>query len=217
MFFSGAGISTEYDPSTHANYFVFLEDPEPFWTMHNELTETLENAEPNAAHKAIAKLEKMGKMDAIITQNVDMLHQRAGSGKYEDISIYELHGSYGKLSCIKCGEEYDFEELDTGNVVYPVCDKCSGFIKPNVILFGESLPIVVLESALKSVRNADCLLMIGSSLLVSPANSVPIIAKDNGVRTIFINDEPTPMDDLAEVILRGKADKIFTELMEKLE
>jgi NAD-dependent deacetylase len=230
--FSGAGISTEsgipdfrsedgiwskYDASYHGSYYVFLENPKPFWTMHNELSEQLENAEPNAAHKSIAELEKMGKIKAVITQNVDMLHQRAGSGKYENIPIYELHGSYAKLECIKCGKEYDLDEIDTKNVDYPICDKCSGFIKPKVILFGESLPMGVLNAALNAVRKADCLIMVGSSLQVTPANSVPLIAKESGSKLIFINKEPTIMDNLADVILQGKAGEIFTELMKKIK
>jgi len=230
--FSGAGISTEsgipdfrsedgiwskYDASYHGSYHVFLENPKPFWKMHNELSEQLENAEPNAAHKSIAELEKMGKMKAVITQNVDMLHQRAGSGKYKDIPIYELHGSYAKLECIKCGKEYDLDEIDTKNVDYPVCDKCFGFIKPKVILFGESLPMGVLNAALNAVRKADCLIMVGSSLQVTPANSVPLIAKESGSKIIFVNKEPTIMDNLADVILEGKAGDIFTELMKKIK
>lgn len=230
--FSGAGISTEsgipdfrsengiwtrYDPSIHANYFVFLENPEPFWTMHNELSEELGEAEPNEAHKAITELEKMGKIRSVITQNIDMLHQRAGSGDHNDVPIYELHGSYAKIECIRCGKEYDLEEINTNVEPYPVCDDCSGYVKPKVILFGESLPPGVFNSAIRSVRNADCLIMVGSSLQISPANSVPSTAKQHGAKVIFINKEPTIMDDLADVILRGKAAEIFTNLMKKVK
>jgi len=227
--FSGAGISTEsgipdfrsegglwskYDPNIYANYNYFLKDPTPFWTMHNELTDDLEEAKPNAAHKAIAELEKMGKVKAIITQNVDMLHQRAGSGSYEDIPIYELHGAYRKLECIKCGKEYEFDEIDTKNVDYPVCEECSGYIKPKVILFGESLPSGVIDAAINSVMKADCFIMIGSSLLVTPANFLPPLAKRNNAKIIFINKEETMMDEIADAFLKGSAGKIFKKLME---
>jgi NAD-dependent deacetylase len=230
--FSGAGISTEsgipdfrsengiwsrYDPSLHANYFVFLENPEPFWTMHTELSEELDDAQPNAAHEAIAELEKMGKVNSVITQNIDMLHQKAGSGKYDDVPVYELHGSYAKIKCIDCGKEYELDEIDTKKEPYPVCKECSGYIKPKVILFGESLPVGVFNSAIRSVKGADCLLMIGSSLQISPANSIPSTAKQHGAKVIFINKEPTVMDDLADVIVQGKAAEIFSELMKKLK
>ncbi|MBD3215750.1 MAG: NAD-dependent protein deacylase [Candidatus Lokiarchaeota archaeon] len=229
--FSGAGISTEsgipdfrsegglwskYDPSIYANYNYFLKDPKPFWTMHNELTEDLEDADPNKAHKAIAELEKMGKVKAIITQNVDMLHQRAGSGSYEDIPIYELHGAYRKLECIKCGKEYEFDEVETKVVDYPKCEECSGYIKPKVILFGESLPSSIIDAAINSLMKADCLIVVGSSLLVSPANFLPSLAKKNKAKVIFINKERTMMDDIADVFLKGSAGKIFEKIMNKL-
>ncbi|MBD3193707.1 MAG: NAD-dependent protein deacylase [Candidatus Lokiarchaeota archaeon] len=228
--FTGAGASTEsgiadfrskdglwskYDPSIYASYHYFLEDPSKFWVMHNELTEKLENAEPNHVHYGIAGLEKLNKMTAIITQNVDMLHQKAGSGDYDNIPIYELHGSYGKLECIKCHKEFEYEEVDTKSVKYPVCD-CSGFIKPKVILFGESLPPGILESAINAIMLSDCFLMIGSSLLISPANLLPQLAKENGAKTIFINRENTMRDDLADIFLRGYAGKIFQELLKKI-
>ena len=228
--FSGAGISTEsgiddfrspgglwdrYDPSIYASYQYFLQDPSKFWEMHNELEDIVSEAEPNAAHLAIAELEKLGKVKAVITQNIDMLHQKAGSGKY-GAKIYQLHGEYGNLHCIKCGKEFRYDEIDTKNVDYPVCD-CSGYIKPKVVLFGESLPFGVLEGAMNACRNCDCFIMVGSSLLISPANFLPSIAKQFGAKLIFINRDNTVMDDLVDVFLKGSAGVIFTELMEKLK
>ncbi|MFX0043091.1 MAG: NAD-dependent deacetylase [Candidatus Hodarchaeota archaeon] len=228
--FSGAGISTEsgiddfrspgglwdrYDPSIYASYQYFLQDPSKFWKMHNELEYTVGDAEPNAAHKAIAKLEELGKIKAVITQNIDMLHQKAGSGNY-GAKIYQLHGEYGILHCIRCGKEFRYDEVDTKNVDYPVCD-CSGYIKPKVVLFGESLPYSVVEGAMDACRNCDCFIMVGSSLLISPANYLPSVAKQYGAKLIFINRENTIMDDLADVFLKGRAGKIFTELMKKLK
>jgi NAD-dependent deacetylase len=231
--FTGAGISTEsgiedfrspdglwarYDPSIYASYYYFLEDPSKFWEMHNELTEIVENAQPNYAHEAIAELEKMDKVKAIITQNIDMLHQKAGSGSYKKIPIYELHGSYGIMHCIKCGAEFDFKEIDTENVEYTLHD-CNpkGYIKPKVVLFGESLPSGVLEGAMNECRECDCFIMVGSSLVVSPANFMPSIAKNSGSAIIFINKDNTMMDDLADVFLQGSASEIFTELIKKVK
>ncbi|MFX1389158.1 MAG: NAD-dependent deacetylase [Promethearchaeota archaeon] len=228
--FSGAGISTEsgiddfrspgglwerYDPGTYASYQYFLKDPSLFWKMHKEVENLVGTAEPNQAHIAIAKLEKMGKVKAVITQNIDMLHQKAGTGKH-GAKIYQLHGEYGKMQCVKCKKEYNYDEIDTSNVAYPVC-QCSGYIKPKVILFGESLPQGVLEGAMNECTNADCFIMVGSSLLISPANFMPSIAKQYGAKIIFINRENTIMDDLADIFLKGSAGEIFTELLDKMQ
>ena len=228
--FTGAGISTEsgiddfrsegglwsrYDPAIYASYHYFLDDPSKFWEMHNELEGLVVNAEPNPAHHAIAELEKLGKVKAIITQNVDMLHQKAGSGNY-GAKIYELHGQYGTLECVKCRKEFQYEEIDTKSVKYPVCE-CSGFIKPKVVLFGESLPMGVMEGAMNACRDCDCFLMVGSSLVVSPANFMPSIAKQYGASIIFINRESTVMDNLADIFIFGSASEIFTALMNKIK
>ena len=179
--------------------------------MHRCLEDLVSTAAPNQAHLAIAELEKMGKVKAVITQNIDMLHQKAGSG-INGARIYPLHGEYGKLHCIKCNKEFNYDEIDTKDVKYPVCE-CSGYIKPKVVLFGESLPHGVLEGAMNECTNADCLIVVGSSLLVSPANFMPSIAKQYGAKLIFINRENTVMDDLADVFLKGSAGEIFTELL----
>ena len=224
--FTGAGISTEsgiddfrspgglwerYDPNIYASYQYFLHDPSLFWKMHKEVDDLVGLADPNKAHLVIGELEKMGKVKAVITQNIDMLHQKGGSGKY-GAKIYQLHGEYGNLHCIKCGKVYNYDEIDTRNVEYPVCE-CSGYIKPKVVLFGESLPPGVLEGAMNECSNADCLIVVGSSLLVSPANFMPSIAKQYGAQLIFINRENTIMDDLADVFLKGSAGEILTYLL----
>ena len=212
-FRSEGGLWSRYDPSIYANYHYFLQDPSKFWKMHNELVDILQNSKPNPIHVSVAQLEKLGKVDAIITQNVDALHQAAGSG--ETIPIYELHGSYKKLECIKCKKQFKFEEVETYNVKYPVC-KCGGYIKPKVVLFGESLPPRVLEDAIRVSSNCDCFLMIGSSLLVSPANFMPQIAKQSGAKLIFINRDNTAMDELADVFIKGSGGEILTEIMKRL-
>jgi len=228
--FSGAGISTEsgiedfrsegglwsrYDPLIYASYQYFLQDPSKFWEMHKELEVIVANAEPNYAHKAIAELERIGKVKAIITQNIDMLHQKAESGSY-GAKIYELHGAYGILHCVKCGKEFAYEDVNTRSVKYPVCE-CSGYIKPKVVLFGESLPTSVLDGAMNACRDCDCFLMVGSSLAISPANFMPSIAKNHGAYVIFVNRENTMMDNLADIFLKGSAGEIFTELMKNIK
>ncbi|MFX0057547.1 MAG: NAD-dependent protein deacylase [Candidatus Hodarchaeota archaeon] len=214
-FRSEGGLWSRYDPSIYANYQYFLKDPSKFWEMHNELVDILVKAEPNPIHHAIAKLEELGKVNAIITQNVDILHQRAGSGSFRDIPIYELHGSYEKLECLDCRKEFHFDKVDTHSVKYPICE-CGGLIKPKVVLFGESLPFGVLEGALQECRNCDCFIMVGSSLLVSPANLMPAIAKQYGARVIFINRDNTMMDHIADIFLKGNGGEILTTLMDMI-
>ena len=215
-FRSEGGLWSRYDPSIYANYYYFLRDPSKFWEMHNDLVDILTKAEPNLIHTSIVELEKLGKIKAIITQNIDGLHQKAGSGSFYDIPIYELHGSYLNLLCIECGKEYLFEEVETKNTKFPICG-CSGFIKPKVVLFGESLPYGVLENAINACRKCDCFLMVGSSLLVSPANYLPPIAKESGAKVIFVNRDNTILDAIADVFLKGNGGEILTEILKKIK
>ncbi len=215
-FRSSGGLWDRYDPSIYASYYSFLQDPSKFWQMHNELENILVNAKPNQGHFAIVELEIIGKLKAIITQNIDMLHQRAGSGTYKNIPIFELHGSYGSLICVRCRKEYNYEDIDTKSVDFPVCD-CSGYIKPKVVLFGEALPLKALEGAMEASSHCDCFILIGSSLTVAPANLMPGIAKDNGAKIIFINRGNTEMDYLADVFLKDYASIILTRIIEKLK
>ena len=215
-FRSEGGLWSKFDPSIYASYHYFLRDPSLFWKMHSELEEIVVNAEPNPGHHAIAELEKIHKVHAIVTQNIDMLHQRAGSGSHNNIPIYELHGSYGTLECIKCDREFHYEDIDTKSVEYPVCE-CGGFIKPKVILFGESLPPGVLEGAMNACSQCDCFIMAGSSLTVSPANFMPSIAKKNGAKVIFVNLENTCMDDCADIFLKGRTGVILSEILNKIK
>jgi len=233
--FTGAGISTEsgipdfrspgglwskYDPDIYANYFLFLKNPSPFWTMHHEVVNMLIKAKPNPAHYAIFELEKMRKLKAIITQNVDMLHQRAGSGTVHNVPIFELHGAFGDLYCMECDKKYNHDEikglLTKEEKIVPHCE-CGGVIKPTTILFGEQLPSKVLSGALNACSNCDCFLMIGSSLLVSPANQMPYLAKKNGANLIFINEEETFMNYTADLFLKGKVGEILPLIISYLK
>jgi NAD-dependent deacetylase len=226
--FSGAGISTEsgipdfrskgglwerYDPDIYANYQVFLRQPELYWQMEAEMSADLKKAEPNAAHYALVELEQKGKLKAIITQNVDRLHRRSGS----TVPIFELHGSAETASCVECGQQYPGDQILEkvwGGDPAPKCAACGGLVKPNVVLFGESLSEKIVQGAFDSVYSCDCLLVIGSSLVVTPANQIPLAAKNHGAAIIFINREPTILDEIADVILRGSAGKILTQLAE---
>lgn len=227
--FTGAGVSEEsgiptfrgedglwkkYDPEEVASIHGFRRNPRAFWEFSMELTKKAQ-AEPNPAHYAIAELERMGIVKAVITQNIDMLHQRAGSKK-----VYELHGSIEKLKCLDCRKEYLWEDfidmLQKGEI--PRCKACgSWYVKPNVVLFGEPLPSDVLYQAIEESRRADAFLVVGSSLVVYPAAELPYIAKSNGAKMILVNAESTLADHIFDVVIYGKAGKILPKIVEKVK
>ncbi|MHA2052882.1 MAG: SIR2 family NAD-dependent protein deacylase [Candidatus Hodarchaeales archaeon] len=223
--FTGAGISVEsgipdfrspgglwerFDPQIYAEYSSFLRTPEKYWTMHSVLSNMIRTAQPNPAHVALAKLEKENKLKGIITQNVDFLHQRAGN-----TNICELHGSGETAKCIDCKDEYSNETVDQflKTVKVPRCVKCNGLIKPDTILFNEPLPIGVFLKARELVEKADLLIVIGSSITVYPAASLPYLAQRTGTRIIVVNDESTHLSTIADVYLEGKAGEILPLLM----
>ncbi|MCS7144469.1 MAG: NAD-dependent protein deacetylase [Archaeoglobaceae archaeon] len=227
--FTGAGISAEsgiptfrgedglwekYDPEEVASIEGFRRNPRAFWEFSMELMKNT-SAEPNPAHYAIAELERMGIVKAVITQNIDMLHQRAGSKK-----VYELHGSIEKLKCLDCRKEYsweDFSDLIQESDI-PKCKNCgSHCVKPKVILFGEPLPSTVLYQSIEESRSADAFVVVGSSLVVYPAAELPYIAKSNGAKMIIINDEPTVADHIFDVIIYGKAGQILPKIVEEVK
>jgi NAD-dependent deacetylase len=228
--FTGAGISTEsgipdfrspgglwtrFNPDKYANYRVFLKTPQFFWELEREINKMLEVAQPNAAHKAIVELEQQGKLIAIITQNIDFLHHKAGN----TVPIYELHGSPRTAFCLDCQTEIDrtrlLEKMATEEI--PRCDRCGGLIKPRTVLFQESMPNAALEGAYSAVKRCDCMIMVGSSLQVSPANLFPIEAQEHGAQLIFVNKEPTIFDDYATICLYGSAGEILPQIMKKME
>lgn len=227
--FTGAGISAEsgiptfrgedglwkrYDPEEVASIWGFRKNPKAFWEFSLELRNKL-FAEPNPAHYAIAELEKIGIVKAVITQNIDMLHQRAGSKR-----VLELHGSTGKLDCLDCKKEYDWgdyiEVFEKKEI--PRCKVCgSWYVKPRVVLFGEPLPRDVLEEAIEESRMADTFIVVGSSLVVYPAAELPYIAKTCGAKMIIINAEPTHADRIFDVVIHGKAGEIMPRILEKVK
>lgn len=229
--FTGAGISVEsgipdfrspgglwerYNPQEYAEYSTFLTHPEKYWTMHKELRKMVVNAQPNPAHIALVTLEhEYGKLKAVITQNIDFLHSRAGNSK-----VLEIHGSGQTSRCLSCKKEFYYTEieilLDTGQLP-PRCPQCDGLIKTNTVLFGEQLPYDVLEQAREEIIAADMLIVIGSSLSVYPAASLPSMAIQSGSRLLIVNMERTPMDIYADVVMRGKAGVIMSEILIELK
>lgn len=235
--FTGAGISVEsgipdfrsvgglwdrFNPDLYADYFTFLDEPHYYWKLERELAKMVGNVKPNPAHLALVDLEKMGKLKAIITQNIDMLHQAAGSA----VPIHELHGSGAAGRCVKCRKRYTREEIlkkmeemedieDDSQV--PKCDSCKGLVKYDIVLFGEMLPQDVLSAAEAALNECDCMIIIGSSLAVSPANMLPFIARRNGASIILVNLDSTLMETGANVHVAGKAGEVLPKIIEKLK
>ena len=210
VFFGGAGVSTEsgipdfrstdglyhqkfdYPPETILSHTFFYQNPEYFFRFYREKMLPLE-AEPNAAHRALAALERAGKLRAIVTQNIDGLHQKAGSK-----NVYELHGSIWRNYCTKCGKAYSAEFIrDSGGV--PHC-ACGGLIKPDVVLYEEGLDEKTIKGAVRAIAEADVLIVGGTSLTVYPAAG--LIRYYGGDRLVLINRDETPYDGYANLIFR---------------
>ncbi|MBU0519965.1 NAD-dependent deacylase [bacterium] len=227
--FTGAGVSeesgiptyrgtggfwTSYDPDKYASIDYFQQDPSYFWAFFRDTRRFLiHEAKPNAAHKSLANLEELGLLDAVITQNIDGLHQAAGNKH-----VVELHGSYQKFSCTKCDAVYPLAhiEREIEKPLPPQCIECDSVIRPDIVFFGEMLPPDKLEKAYQLASQSKLILMIGSSLVVYPAAQVPHVAKQSGARLAIINLEPTPLDDFADWVFHEKAGIVLPELLEYL-
>ncbi len=224
--FTGAGISADsgiptyrgqdgywqkYDPGKYADVNYFMKDPSYYWRFFRDVRyPALAGASPNKAHKALASLEKRGKLKAVITQNIDGLHQVAGSGR-----VLELHGNTRKFSCMGCGKVYDLETVHAllEHALPPECRECPSLIRPQVVFFGESLSPDVLERAHREAARCDLFLVIGSSLVVQPAASLPLIASENGARLVIVNKEATPLDQRADLVIRDGAVSVMQALL----
>ena len=231
--FTGAGISTEsgipdfrspggiwdrFNPEDFT-YQKFITDPEArrkHWQMLQEGGLTTE-AKPNLAHHATTELHRLGKLDCVITQNVDNLHQKAG---VPDDKVLELHGNMQWAVCLGCGRRYPFAQikarLDEGEEV-PDCEACHGILKPDAVFFGESLPAKVLEEATSRSCSSDLFIVIGSTLIVYPAALMPIYAVNSGAKLVIINLTPTPMDKKAAVLIRAKAGEAVLRVIEQVK
>ena len=224
---TGAGISTpsgipDYrspksglweqavDMAEIATIYAFRHQPRAFYEWLRPLLGIIRAATPNPAHLALAQLEAAGRLRAIITQNIDLLHERAGSRV-----VYELHGHLREIVCPACHQLLPAgEALDafmTEGVV-PYCRRCRHVMKPNVVLFGELLPRATMKAAMAAAQAADLMLVAGSSLEVAPAGELPALARANGARLILINRGPTHMDNVADIIIRGDLAEVLPQL-----
>jgi len=209
-----SGLWKKYNPEIASSSF-FQKNPEEFWKFSLEVWKTLKRAKPNPAHKALAELEKIGKLQCIITQNIDGLHQKAGSKK-----ILEIHGSANWLICTVCRARHPSEkiikQIKSGMKV-PICDLCGGLLRPDAVLFGDMLPQDVFSEAVDEASSSDLMLVVGSSLVVFPAAQLPIFAMKNCARIILINLEKTWFDERADIVIHGKAGDILPKIVKNLK
>ena len=229
---TGAGISTEsgipdfrspgglwsrYDPTelTFQRFCASAETRRRYWEMGRELYPVLKSAEPNAAHRFLAALERRGGLRRLVTQNIDGLHQRAGSSAER---VIEIHGTALEVTCLTCGARQDRDPVQArfaAGDLDPHCP-CGGLLKPATISFGQAMPERETSLALADAADADVFLVVGSSLVVYPAASLPGVALDNGAKLIIINREPTPYDQVATLSLQGSAGEILTAVAGEL-
>ncbi len=230
--FTGAGVSTEsgisdfrspgglwerYDPDdfTIRKFLHSMETRKIMW--HMMATEFFTDVQPNRAHYALAELDKLGKLDCIITQNVDDLHQRADVPKEK---VFELHGNMLRVVCLTCGQRHPMEtikeRLKAGEEI-PDCKACHGILKPDTVFFGESLPARDLQEATAHSKAADVFLVIGSTLLVYPAAYMPVYAVEAGAKLAIVNLTATPVNEDAEVVINGKAGDIMSQVVEMVK
>ncbi len=231
--FSGAGLSTEsgipdfrspggvwdrYNPEDFyfQNFLASEASREKYWQMATEMYEPMKRAQPNLAHLAIAEMERLNKLDCVITQNIDGLHFKAGNSEEK---VIQLHGTAMAVSCLSCGKRYDRDEIQERlqkGVKAPYCDECSGPLKPATISFGQSMPERETEEAYHRSSLSDLFIVIGSSLVVQPAASMPLVAKRNGAKLVIINRDPTPYDDRSDIVIHGQAGPIMASILEKV-
>jgi NAD-dependent deacetylase len=198
----GTGVWEKIDPMEVAHIDAFRGDPVRFWSFYGQRFATLGGKLPNGAHRALVALEQRDLLDAVVTQNIDMLHRRAGTRE-----LVEVHGSIASCSCPGCGDAVAVEEvrgrLERAADGVPRCVRCVAPLKPDVVLFGEMLPFAALERARALCEGADVLLCIGSSLEVHPVAGLPLLAHAEGGQLAILTRGPTPLDDLASVRLNG--------------
>jgi NAD-dependent deacetylase len=227
--FTGAGVSTEsgiadfrspggiwskYQPVFYRDFLRSEDARRQYWKMKKEGYRELKMAKPNDGHRALARLEEAGKIIAVITQNIDGLHQDAGSRR-----VIELHGTSRWCLCLECDARFDpdviQQRLEAGADI-PLCDHCGGPLKSATISFGQPLPADVLTEAFDLSMSTDLVLALGSSLVVEPAASIPLQAKNNQARLVIINNTETPLDRLADVVIHKPIGETLSQVMELL-
>lgn len=230
---TGAGVSTEsgipdyrgggrywarYDPEdlTYARFVASESARRNYWRMAREFFALMQHARPNAAHRALVELERKDVLQAVLTQNVDGLHQRAG---HRADRVLEVHGAATRVRCLDCDVRIPAGQLyqTLGDGEIPYCERCRGILKPDVVLFGEPIAPVVAAAAIAQVARCDLMLVVGSSLFVQPFASLPARAKDGGARLAIVNLSSTPYDADMDLIVRGAAGEVLPRMVTHLD
>jgi len=205
-FRSKGGLWDRFDPEEYATIYAFKDNPEKVWRMLKEMEQIVDNARPNAAHTGLAELEQMGLLKSVLTQNVDNLHQEAGSR-----DVIEYHGNSRSLTCLWCNRKYDYKEKKGE---YPPRCECGKILKPDVIFFGEAIPSLAMARSSQLASTCQALLIIGTSAVVSPFNILPRQAKQVGATIIEINLEKTVLTDgITDIFLQGKATERVSQVV----
>jgi len=211
----GSGLWEHADPFEVASIYGFRANPQKFYDWVRPLARLVLQAEPNAAHRALAALEAQARIRVVITQNIDNLHQRAGSK-----NVVEVHGHFREATCLQCNRRvptqgFIAEFVARGSV--PHCEKCGGVLKPKAVLFGENLPFYEVDQAIRAVEQCDVMLVAGSSLEVAPVADWPFVARERGAKIIIVNFEPTPLDRSADVVIHDDVAVVLPEVVRVLE
>lgn len=237
-FFGGAGVSTgsgipdfrsknglyndvdvefsQYSPEYYLSSACLNHNPKIFYNFYRKKMDA-RNYEPNMVHKVLAKLEEQGKMTGVVTQNIDMLHEKAGTKK-----LFKIHGTIGENHCIVCGKTYGIDYIFDDTNAIPRCEtgKSNHFVRPNVVLYGEQLPNKDVKGAIEAIENANCLIICGTSLTVEPAASMVNYfannCNDEKTHLIIINRDETTQDKFADIVFHEDMNEIFLELFEKI-
>jgi len=230
LVFTGAGLSTEsgipdfrspggiwdrYDPSDFYYQKIISDEKcrELYWEMSSEYYLVMRDAVPNPAHLAVKSIEDTGKLSAIVTQNIDNLHHKAGNSPEK---IIEIHGTAFSVVCLDCGKLYQRDLIENrikSGVMAPCCDDCSGILKPNTVSFGQTMPEDKMMKALIYARECDLCIVLGSSLVVYPAASIPEEAANNGARMMIINLDETPLDRIADLVIHESVADSLDKIM----
>ncbi len=208
---AGSGLWERYDPMEVASILAFRYNPERFYEWMRPMADLMLKAEPNPAHVALAQLEETGHLNGLITQNIDGLHQRAGSKQ-----VVEIHGHFRQATCISCYRSYPTEHMlidfaESGRI--PRCEECQGILKPDAVLFGEQLPADAVRTAKQWIRNCDLFLALGSSLEVVPVAYFPMEALNSGADLLIFNNTPTYVDERASVVFRQDVAESLPQLV----
>jgi NAD-dependent deacetylase len=224
---TGAGISTEsgippfrgkgglwerFDPMEIAHIDAFMRDPAKVWNLLvKEMKAIMDTAEPNDGHRGLARLEAMGKLETVITQNVDGLHQAAGN-----TDVIEFHGTFAWQRCMDCNQNYETRKVDISEIP-PRCS-CGGILRPDAVFFGEMIPQDAMWRSRQIASDCDLMLVVGTSAVVQPAALMPVIAKESGAKVVEINPERTPLtDEISDYLIKGEAGDVMNRIVVALE